>query len=126
MLGVDDPLLDEAVARLAVLVAVVLEAAHPGLVADGAVERVVDQEILHDHPLVLFDLGLLVTRTVPSLAGVWQPGTSLGTILISPVLASFCADLDLAHPAVGDDRERGVPAVVRDIDPGELAPPGWR
>ena len=32
---------------------------------------------------------LFVTRTVPSLAGVWQAGTSLGTILISPVLASL-------------------------------------
>ncbi len=50
--GVDGPLLDEAVDRLAVLVAVVLQAALAGLVADGAVERVVDQEVFHDHPLV--------------------------------------------------------------------------
>ena len=34
-------------------------------------------------------LGLSVTSTVPSLAGVWQAGTSLGCILISPVLGSF-------------------------------------
>ena len=42
--GVDEPLLDEPVGRLAVLVAVILQAALAGLVADGAVERVVDQE----------------------------------------------------------------------------------
>ena len=34
-------------------------------------------------------LGLSVTSTVKSLAGVWQAGTSLGSILISPVLASL-------------------------------------
>ena len=33
--------------------------------------------------------GLSVTRTVRSLAGVWQAGTSLGIILISPVLGSL-------------------------------------
>ena len=32
---------------------------------------------------------LSVTRTVPSLAGVWQPGTILGTIFTSPVFGSF-------------------------------------
>ena len=32
---------------------------------------------------------LSVTRTVPSLAGVWQPGTILGIILISPVFGSL-------------------------------------
>ena len=34
-------------------------------------------------------LGLSVTSTVTSLAGVWQPGTSLGIILISPVFGSL-------------------------------------
>jgi hypothetical protein len=33
-------------------------------------------------------LSLSVTITVPSLTGVWQPGTSLGTIVILPVSAS--------------------------------------
>ena len=33
--------------------------------------------------------GLSVTRTVPSLAGVWQPGTIFGIILISPVFGSL-------------------------------------
>ena len=30
-------------------------------------------------------MSLSVTNTVPSLAGVWQAGTSLGSIEISPV-----------------------------------------
>ena len=66
-------------------------------------------------------LGLLVTSTVRSLAGVWQPGTSLGIILISPVLAILGADLDLAHPAVGHDRERRMPAVIGISIPTRLA-----
>ena len=33
--------------------------------------------------------GLSVTITVPSLAGVWQAGTSFGTIFTSPVSASL-------------------------------------
>ena len=36
-----------------------------------------------------FTLGLLVTMTVMSLAGVWQAGVSLGIILTSPVLGSL-------------------------------------
>ena len=43
-----------------------------------------------------FTFGLSVTITVPSLAGVWQPGTSLGIILISPVLASL-APTSISH-----------------------------
>ena len=35
-----------------------------------------------------FTVSLSVTITVPSLTGVWQPGTSLGTIVILPVAAS--------------------------------------
>ena len=68
---------------------------------------------------MLLDPGVLVTITVPSLAGVWQPGTSLGIILIRRSWGPG-ADLDLAHPAVGDHRERGVPAIIGDVDPGEL------
>jgi len=33
---------------------------------------------------------LSVTMTVPSRTGVWQPGTSLGTIVTLPVAASRC------------------------------------
>ena len=37
-----------------------------------------------------------VTSTVPSFAGVWQAGTSLGTILTSPVLGSL-APTSISH-----------------------------
>ena len=40
--------------------------------------------------------GLSVTSTVRSFAGVWQAGTSLGTILISPVFGSF-APVSISH-----------------------------
>ncbi len=42
--GVDRPLLDEPVGGLAVFIAVVVQPALAGLVADGAIERMVDQE----------------------------------------------------------------------------------
>ena len=65
-----------------------------------------------------FTLGLLVTMTVMSLAGVWQAGVSLGIILTSPVFGVLAADLDLAHPAVSHHRRRGMPAEVWNLDPG--------
>ena len=119
-LGVDDPLLDEAVARLAVLVAVVLQAALAGLVADGAVERVIDQEVFHDHPLMLADFRAVGHEHRPVLRRRLAGGDELGDHLDLAGLGVLRADLDLAHPAVGDDRKRGVPAVIRDVGPGEL------
>ena len=62
----------------AVLIGVVLQLALAGLVADGAVERVVDQQVLHDLLLVGDDPGALVWTTMPSRTGVWQDGTSFG------------------------------------------------
>ena len=62
---------------------------------------------------------LLVTMTVPSLAGVWQPGTTLGCMADGAVGLAF-ADFDQAHAAAGDDGERRVPAVVRNEHAGLL------
>src|SRR5258708_3224343 len=54
--GIDQPLLDEAVAGLAMMIAIILEAAFAGLVADGAVKRMVQEQVLHDHTLMFLDL----------------------------------------------------------------------
>jgi hypothetical protein len=53
LLGLLDLLLFEARDAAAVLVRVVLQEALAGLVADGAVQRVVDEEVLHHRLLVL-------------------------------------------------------------------------
>jgi hypothetical protein len=45
----------------------------------------IDEQVLFHHRPRLSTCGLLVTNTVPSLAGVWQAGTSLGSIAICPV-----------------------------------------
>ena len=105
---------------LAVLIAIVLQAALAGLVADGAVERVVEQQVLHDHPLVFLDLGAVGDEHGPVLGGVWQPGTSLGIILISPVLGSL-VPISISHiRQLATTDERRVPAVVGDVDPDPL------
>ena len=57
--------------------------------------------------------------TVPSFTGVWQPGTSFGCIAIVPS-GFFCADLDQAHPATRHDRQRRMPAIVRNLDADPL------
>ena len=119
-LGLTDPLLDEPVVGLAVLVAVILQAAHAGLVADRAVERVVDQEVFHDHPLMLLHLGAVGDEHGPVLGRRLAAGDELGDHLDLAGLRVLLADLDLAHPAVGDDRERWVPAVIGDVDPSQL------
>ena len=65
-------------------------------------------------------LGLSVTSTVRSLAGRLAAGDQLGQHLDLAGLGVLGAGLDLAHPAVGHDRKRGVPAVIGDVDPDPL------
>ena len=118
--GLTVAFLDEAMDRLAVAEAVILQAALAGLVADRAVERMIEQQILHDHPLVLLDLGAVGHQHGPVLGRRLAAGDQLGKQLDLAGLGVLGADLDLAHPAVGDHRERGVPAVVGDVDPDSL------
>ena len=67
------------------LVAVVLQLALAGLVAHRAVERVVEQQAFERLRLgVPSPSSLLVTMTVPSLAGVWQAGTTRGCMATVP------------------------------------------
>ena len=71
-------------------------------------------------------LSLLVTKTVPSLAGVWQAGTSLGTIVICAGFGIARAGFDQAHPATGHDRQARVPAIAGNVDARRARRPGCR
>ena len=95
-------------ARLAraVLEGVVLQVALAGLVADGAVERMIDQEQLEHALPRLRDLGPRVSTTMPSRTGVLQEIVSFG------IPSTF----DHAHAAAAVDRELGMKAVVRNLD----------
>ncbi len=64
--------------RLSVAIAIILQAALAGLVANRAIERVIDQEILHDHPLVFLDLGAVGHQHGQILGGGLAPGYELG------------------------------------------------
>ena len=66
---------------------IILQMAFAGFVANRAVDRMIDQQrFFHLRP-AFFTASLLVTNTVPSLAGVWQAGTSFGIIVMAPVSA---------------------------------------
>jgi hypothetical protein len=99
-----DLVLLEAALGPAVLVAVVLQVALAGLVAHGAVQRVVDQQVLHHLLLVRDRLAALGVDDHAvahrRLAGRHQLGDAL--------------DLDQADAAGGDDGEPRVVAVLRD------------
>ena len=93
----------------------VLQRALAALVADRAVERVVDEDELEHRLLALGGLvrGGAVFTTMPSCAVIVQRGLQLRHAL----------DLDEAH-AAGADRgpEARLVAEDRDLDPGRRAP----
>src|SRR4029453_2231924 len=91
---------------LAVAEGVVLEGALAGLVADRAVQRVVDQQELHRRRAGASDfLGRRLDRETV-LQGHRASGLDLGHAL----------DFDQAHAALADDREARVEAEVGDVD----------
>src|SRR5262249_17359377 len=101
------------VAALAVAVRdrVFLEAALAGLIADRAVERVVDEEELHHRRPRLDDLLARRVHDHPLGDGRVAADDELRRLL----------DLDEAHAAVAGDREAGVVAVVWDLAAALLA-----
>src|SRR5262249_20986341 len=111
VLAVDHPALG-----VAELVAVVLQLALAGLVADGAVERMIEQERF--ERLRLGGLGL--RRIGDDDRAVLGRGLAAWQNLrLHCRLAVFhVADFDETHSATGDDGEGGVPAVVGDKDAG--------
>ena len=116
-----------------VLEPVVLELALTGLVADGAIDRVVEQqELLHR---VLSLLHLFADRVDLhalgrlDLAGGHELRLGVRHVGLLGLVEAHdrhlhlptAGDVHQAHTAVGGDAETGVPAVVGDLDPG---PPG--
>ena len=89
----------------------VLQIALAALVADRAIERMIDQQELH-HPLLRLDR-------------LWRFGVNHHAVgrrhrAGGDRLWRFL-DLDQTHPAVAGDREALVVAEMRDLDPGVLA-----
>jgi hypothetical protein len=113
-----------------VLVVVVLQLALAGLVADGAVDRVVEQQELLHVGLRLVTSALSLLTSMPSARRLLARGLELGlavgdVVVLLRVPLRGCrasspsgdrGDLHQAHAAVGRDAEAGVPAVVRDLD----------
>ena len=102
--------------RAVVRVVVVLQRALAGLVADAAVDRVVERDELHR---------LLAVR--PHELGVGEHAQALGHRHVAGDLDPAAAlDLHDADAAVAGDRQLRVPAEVRDEDSRSRAPPPAR
>jgi hypothetical protein len=89
-----------------VIEAVVLQLALPRLIADRAVERMVDQEQLHHGPPSLLH---------PLRLGVHHHPFHHRRVT-GDLELRYLLDLHLAHPAGAVDLELRVPAEVRDLD----------
>jgi hypothetical protein len=95
------------VARIALAVAdgQILQLAFAALVADRAIQRVVNQQEFHHDFCACTALSLWVRTIMPGDTGVAQAGIGFGAFL----------DFDQAHAAVGRDRQFLVIAEVRDV-----------
>ena len=127
-------LVAHALLRALVLEPVVLQLALAGLVADRAVDRVVEeQELLHVARAPRRRAALVSLEHLHALGAppCWQAGWSFGfcvghvvVLLRVPLedvehhraLVRRRLDLDQAHAAVRRRPEARVPAVVRDVD----------
>ncbi len=120
--------LDEPAFALAVIDRELLQAALAGLVADRAVERVVDQQELH-HPFAGVDdfLGrgmndhpLANRRVAPDRQFRCEPDHRVAVAVelrLAVLVQCWQADIDQAHPAIAGDRELGMVTIMRDLDP---------
>ena len=103
---------------LAMLEMIVLQVALAGLVADRAVDRVVDQRILFDHRAALVNLlavgnedRAVLRRRLTSRHNLRQHHNLAG-------LRIDVAGFDQAHPATGDDGQPGMPTIAWNVDAG--------
>ena len=108
--------LGEAALAAAVLVGVVLQVALAGLVAHRAVDRVVDEQELHDRLLVGDGLGAIGVDDHAFGRRLLAGGDKLRERLELARLRVRRPDLAEADAAVGHHGETGVVAVVRDLD----------
>ncbi len=90
------------------LVGVVLQAALAGLVADRAVQRMIDEQELHDGALRF----LRIRRAGPDDHAVLHHLRGAGRLELPHPF-----DLDHAHAALADDRQARVVAVVGNLNP---------
>ena len=107
-------------AGLAVAEIVVLQGALARLVADRAIDRVPQEQVLFDHRpgLPHFLAGGDDHQAVAGRHGA--AGHELGLHLDLARLGVAIARLDQAHAATAHDRQARVVAVVRDLDAGPL------
>jgi hypothetical protein len=112
-LDVDEPRLAPAVRH-----GLVLQGALAALVADRAVQRVVDEQQLHDAVLRLVRLGGGALRAHVHAGGGGQGAGRLGLRHLREVaVAARGPDLDEALPARAGRGEQRVVAEARDLDP---------
>ena len=90
-------------ALTAVLVVVILQRALAGLVADAAVDRVVERDELQDRLAVRLHF-----------RRVREHLHALGNGHVAGDVESAAFDLDQAHAAIADDRQLRMPAEIRD------------
>ncbi len=102
-----------------VAIAVILQPALAGLIADGAVERMVEQQVFERLGLRGLHLVAVGDDDRAVLDRRLAAGDELGTHGDRAV-GLFLARLDQAHAATGDHGERGMPAVARHFDTGAV------
>jgi len=131
-LGLVDRLVAHALLGALVLEPIILQAALTSLIADGAIDRVIQkQKLLHRRARLLdlarrfaFDLHVLAGRYLASGLELGLAGDDVVLFFLVPsenvelhgALSGGRRDLDQAHATVGGHAETGVPAIVRDVD----------
>jgi hypothetical protein len=98
----------------------ILQIAFAALVADRAIQRMVDKQELHhpfagllDHRRVGADFRRRAIRTGAQILDLHRAGCGR--------LGRAAHDLDQAHPAIAGDRQPLVIAEARNLDPGQFA-----
>jgi hypothetical protein len=111
-------LLQTAVAAT-VFVAVVLQPAFTGLIADGAIERMVEKEVFEGRLLGVLDLLAVRNDDRAVLHRSLAAGKQLG-LHHNRAVGLLVTHLDKAHAATGNDRQVMMVAVVGDLDANPL------
>ena len=111
-------LLQPAVAA-AVVVAVILQKALARLVARRAIERMIEQQVFERRLLRRLHLLAVGDDHRAVLDRRLAAGHQLAAAS-RPAVRLLLPDLDQAHPATRHDRQRRMPAIVRNLDADPL------
>ncbi len=110
---------DHSARRMAIAVAEILQHAFAGLVADGAIERMVEQDAF--ERLGLRGLGFgAIGDADGAVLGRRLAGGHDARLHRHRAVGLLLARLHQAHAAAGDHRERRMPAIARDEHAGFL------